>query len=452
MNVDATAKNPMGFSRAMENMMVLTLCLVFGFVMFDRFALTNLETYIMLSPAEGGLGITVSQIGMITSAFAIAWAIAGYIGGVIADISRAKKKLLFICVLLFSVLSLSTGFAGGFVSLLLIRLLMGVVEGPVLPLNQTIMINESTPNRRGLNAGLMQTSAVGLVSSLLGPIICVALAEAFGWRATFYITIIPGLIICVMIWFFIKEPVIGGVNVAGEILDGNQTAVSDEEGKAAVEEQKAQLNKDDEKPTFRESLKVIKNRNVIVSILAGIFILYWYLCTLSFTPAFLVNDKGIDPTSMSFIMSCYGIGAIIWGIVIPKLSDIFGRKPLIIIGCFMSILANLGLLLSDNAAIMAVCCIIGWAGAGVFPLFESAVPAESVDPRYSTSAIGLVQLVGELIGSGVGATVCGIIGETYGLAVSQWTCFAAIIIAAIISFGYYETAPAVLAKRASKKA
>ena len=46
-----------------------------------------------------------------------------------------------------------------------------------------------------------------------------------------------------------------------------------------------------EKPTFKESLKIIKNRNVLISILAGIFILYWYICTLSFTPAFLVGEQ-----------------------------------------------------------------------------------------------------------------------------------------------------------------
>lgn len=444
MTVD-THKNPMGLSKTMENLMVLTLCLVFGFVMFDRFALTNLETYIMAPAAEGGIGITVEQIGLITSAFAIAWAVAGYIGGVIADLARAKKKILLICVLVFSVLSLSTGFAGGFVALMCIRFLMGVVEGPVLPLNQTIMINESTPSRRGLNAGLMQTSAVGLISSLLGPIICVALAESVGWRATFYITIIPGLIICVMIWFIIKEPIIKGHNVVDEILDRPLEGVDAPDIVEAAEAI-------EEKPTFKESLQMFKNRNVLISVFAGIFILYWYICTLSFTPAFLVGFKGLSPVDMGLIMSCYGIGAIIWGIVLPRLSDVFGRKPLVIIGCFLSILANLGLLLTNSMGIMAVCCIIGWAGAGVFPLFESAIPAESVDPKYSTSAIGLVQLVGELVGAGLGATLCGFIGGAMGLDVSQWTCLAAIVVAAIIAFGYYETAPNVLAKRAAKKA
>ena len=446
MTVD-THKNPMGLSKTMENLMVLTLCLIFGFVMFDRFALTNLETYIMLPEAEGGIGITVEQIGLITSSFAIAWAIAGYIGGVIADLARAKKKILLICVLAFSVLSLSTGFAGGFVALMCIRFLMGVVEGPVLPLNQTIMINESTPSRRGLNAGLMQTSAVGLISSLLGPIICVALAESVGWRATFYITIIPGIIICIMIWFIIKEPIIKGQNPVGAMLD---KPLPGEDG--YDEAQKAAADADLDKPTFKDSLKMFKNRNVLVSVLAGIFILYWYICTLSFTPAFLVGFKGLPEVDMGFIMSCYGIGAIIWGIVLPRLSDIFGRKPMVIIGCVLSIFANLGLLLTDNVVLMAVCCIVGWAGAGVFPLFESAIPAESVDPKYSTSAIGLVQLVGELVGAGFGATLCGFIGGSMGLDVAQWSCLIAIVIAAVIAFAYYETAPNVVAKKAAKKA
>ncbi len=438
MAAKANPNNPMGLSRTAENLMVFTLCLVFGFVMFDRFAISNLSTYVMAD-----LNIDLTQLGMITSAFAISWAVAGYLGGVIADISKSKKKVLLICVLVFSILSLSTGFAGGFISLALIRFGMGIVEGPVLPLNQTIIINESTPTRRGLNAGLMQTSAVGLISSLLGPILCVALAEAFGWRATFYITIIPGLIICVMIWFLIKEPVIRGTNIVDHMLTQNEQDSADGQGEV--------VQAPAEKPTFRESLKIIKNRNVLVSILAGIFIIYWYINTLSFTPAFLVTVKGLTEASMSLIMSCYGVGAIIWGIIIPKLSDIYGRKPMIIIGALISILANLGLVFSDNFAVMAVCAIVGWAGSGIFPLFESAVPGESVDPRYSTSAIGIVQLFGELIGGGLGATLCGWIGNTYGLASGMWSCAIAVIVAAVVAIGYYETAPAVVARRKAKK-
>ena len=59
---------------------------------------------------------------------------------------------------------------------------------------------------------------------------------------------------------------------------------------------------------------------------------------------------------------------------------------------------------------------------------------------------------GAVIGAGLGATLCGFIGDSMGLDVAQWSCLIAIIVAAVIAFGYYETAPNVVAKRAAKKA
>jgi len=53
-----------------ENWMVFILCLAFGFVMFDRFALSNLQNYIMAD-----LNISYTQLGLATSVFALTWAI-----------------------------------------------------------------------------------------------------------------------------------------------------------------------------------------------------------------------------------------------------------------------------------------------------------------------------------------------------------------------------------------
>lgn len=403
----------MTYTKKYENLMVLTLSLIFGFVMFDRFALSNLSAYILPD-----LSMDVVQLGVLTSAFAISWSVAGYLGAAISDISRNKKRVLMICVILFSVFSLSTGLAGGFTSLIAIRFIMGIFEGPILPIAQTIIINESSVNRRGLNGGIMQVVAPGLISTLAGPLICVWLCENFGWRATFYLTIVPGLIIAFMIFRLIKEPQIAASNAS--------------------------------KPTFKESLGVLKNRNVLISIIAGVFVLYWYICVLAFGPV-AIGAKGIDPQHMAVIMSCFGVGAIIWGIIVPKIGDTIGRKPTIFIFCLISCVAPFGIVFFDSYIAMGACAVIGWCGAGVFPLFEAVVPGESVDPRYSASAIGLVQLVGELVGAGAGATLCGWIGNTYGMNTAMITMGIAIIIAAVISLGYYETCPAVLAKRKAAK-
>jgi len=397
-----------------ENKMVIILSLVFGFVMFDRFALTNLAPFILPE-----LKLNNSQFGLIISGFAFAWAISGFLACLWSDLKSNKKTFLAVFIFLFSLCSLATGFAAGFLSLILIRVIMGLFEGPILPLNQSFMLVQSTPERRGFNMGVMTTSAVGLISSLLGPIIVVALATALGWRPTFFLTIIPGLIIAYLVMKVLIEPKM----------------------------EKAQA---DQQPKEKVKLsEVYKNRNMIVSFIFSVFIIGWYVGMLSFTPLYLTTVKGLSPTVMSFIMSALGVGAVVWGMVVPALSDNFGRKPMIILFSLISIAAPLGFYYTPASSLwqMAFFAFLGWCGSGVFPLYLAAVPTESVHPKFASTAVGSVQLTGELLGAVGGAAIAGILADAYGLGAVMWLCAGFMVVATLAAFGYYETAPKVLARR-----
>ncbi len=104
----------------------------------------------------------------------------------------------------------------------------------------------------------------------------------------------------------------------------------------------------------------------------------------------------------------------------------------------------------DSYIGLLVLCFIGWACGAVSGMFQSTVPSESVDRRYSTTAIGLVQAIGELLGGGLGATLCGIICNTYGTSVGFITCAISILIVIPLALAAKETAPAVVAKKAAK--
>lgn len=183
-----------------ENRLLLILFLTFGFVFFDRLALSFLFPFM-----QEELDLSQTQLGMISSALALTWAISGAIAGAWSD-SRAKRKaLLVVSVLGFSICSALSGLVGGFVSLLVFRALMGLAEGPVLPIAQSLMIQSSTPSRRGLNMGLLQGSSAGLIGALIGPPVVIGLATHFGWRLAFYVTVIPGMLIALCIWRWVHE-------------------------------------------------------------------------------------------------------------------------------------------------------------------------------------------------------------------------------------------------------
>lgn len=405
----------MTVKKGYENIMVLTVSLAFGFVMFDRFALPNLAPFLLPD-----LGINPAQFGLIMSAFAFTWAGVGFLASFWSDMKENKKKMLAFFIICFSICSLSTGFAAGFVSLLIIRLVMGVFEGPIYPLNMSFLLAQSTPKRRGFNMGLMGTTSVGLISSLLGPLIVVALAQSIGWRYTFFLTIIPGLLIALMVMKCLEEPDMDKV-------EGTTVKV-------------------DRKGEFKE---VLKNRNIITGILFAICILGWYVVMASFTPMFLTTVKGLDPTTMSVIMSALGLGGIIWGMAVPALSDKFGRKPIVIIFGFLSIVTPLGLLLvpSDNLPLMAFCAFFGWCGAGVIAVNQGPIPTESINPKFASTAVATIQGIGELIGAVGGSAVAGILANTYGYSAAMWLCVGLMCVGTLIACNFYETAPAVLARR-----
>jgi len=408
----------MSAKKGYENTMVIVVALAFGFVMFDRFALTNLAPFILPD-----LKLSNTQFSLILSSFALTYAVVGFLACFWSDVKGTKKKVLAAFIVLFSLCSFMTGFAGGFMSLLMIRLVMGVFEGPILPLNQSFLLAQSTPSRRGFNMGIMTTSSVGLISSLLGPLIVIALAQALGWRNTFFLTIIPGLIVAFLVMKLLIEPDMSTVTAT--------TAKTDRKGE------------------FKE---ILKNRNIITCLLYSICIIGWYVVMASFAPLFLTEVKGLTPTTMSLVMSALGVGGIVWGMAVPALSDRFGRKPIIIIFGFLSIITPLGLLYvpAGNIPLMLFCAFLGWCGAGVIAVFNGPVPTESINPKFASTSVATIQGVGELCGTVIGTIIAGTLADIYGLGAAMWLCVGLMCAGTMIAFRFYETAPVVLARRAAR--
>jgi len=249
--------------------------------------------------------------------------------------------------------------------------------------------------------GLFQSSSTALLASFLGPIIIVALANTFGWRPTFFLTIIPGLILFFLIWKVVKEP-----------------------------EEKVPLS------------LVLRNKNVVVSVFVAIFTVTWYLNINTFTPLYLV-DKGISPTNMSFIMAALGLGGVLWGFGVPAISDKIGRKPTMIIFSFITAVAPLGFIFlgTSQMALLMIAAFIGNVGVGTMVLSMSNMPSESVPAKYVATAVGFIMAIGELVG-GVGITaLAGMAADKYGLVAPMWISIVSTILCGFLAFLYYETAP-----------
>jgi MFS family permease len=409
------------FAWTYENRLLLTLFMTFGFVFFDRLALSFLFPFM-----SAELHLTNAQLGMVSSALALTWALSGAATGAWSDARGTRKPLLIAAVLGFSICSALSGLIGGFASLLAFRALMGVAEGPVLPLSQSLMIESSTPNRRGLNMGLLQGSAAGLLGAMVGPPIVIGIATAHGWREAFYVSCIPGFLIALCIWRCVREAPPGGARHVQ--ADGGTTHAAHG---AAV-----------------SRWALLKERNILLCVLISCFFLTWFVVIISFAPTFLVTSRHLTAPDMGVVMTCLGAAWVVWGFVVPAISDRIGRKPAMIAFALIAAACPIVMIHVDSVWALGALVFATYTGLGCFTLFMATIPAETVPPRAIASALGLIMGAGELIGGFVAPTVAGFAADRYGLSFAMWTSATGAIAACALSFGLVETAPAVLRKRA----
>ncbi|WP_087974618.1 MFS transporter [Oceanobacillus rekensis] len=394
-----------------ENTIVILFFFAIGFVFFDRLAINYLIPFI-----QEDFMLTSTQIGLLSGGLALTWSVSGPLGGYLSDKVRNKKLLLAGFILGFSVISLLHGFAASFAMLFILRLAMGIMEGPIIPVTQSVLAVESSKKRRGFNMGFTMNTGNAIFGSILAPLVIVALASSFDWHTAFYLTIIPGILLATLIMGLMRNPKVN----------------------EAEEAPQAKLS-NGEKPSIRQ---VLKNRNILLSIITFSFFMVFLMAFQIFTPVFLVTVKGLSATEMSFVMATFGIGYAIFGVAVPALSDKLGRKPVMIIFGLMGTLAPLTILAVDSFGLMLILVFLAASCSGVGSLSMSVIPTESVPVAFSGIAVGLTIGIGEFFGGFLNPIASGIAGDMWGPGAPLWISAAGAVMVFIFSFFLKETAPA----------
>jgi len=424
-----------GDARRYENLLLLILFLSFGFVFFDRQALFFLAPFLIKD-----FGLSNTELGTLSGVLALTWALSGMLSGRLSDRLGTRKPILITAVVLFSCFSSASGLMAGFVGLLAARALMGVAEGAVLPVSQSLMVEASREHRRGLNMGLVQSSSAGLLGGILAPLVVVWLAEHFGWRAAFFVTIVPGLLLAVWIWRAVRE-----VPPSGPALSMSADA---HPARSKTAPDTSDLTEPDGQPravpTFWE---VVKRRNVLLCVLIACFYLTWFIVIITFTPIFLTDVKGFSPATMSAVMTCFGAAWVVWGFLTPAISDRIGRRPTMIVFTLIAAICPVAVVYVSNPVLLGVIVMLSYTGLGCFTLFMATIPAETVPRGALATALGLVMGIGELAGGFVAPVIAGWASDVWGLRSAMFIAAGGALVVAGLSFGLRETAPSVLRRR-----
>src|ERR1041385_9262766 len=92
-----------------ETRLMAVLCLTFGFVFFDRNAMSYLGPFV-----QKDLGLNNEQLGWLSSALSFAFALSALGVGYLSDKTGKRKSILLVTVVVFSLCSVLSGIAGSF--------------------------------------------------------------------------------------------------------------------------------------------------------------------------------------------------------------------------------------------------------------------------------------------------------------------------------------------------
>jgi predicted MFS family arabinose efflux permease len=402
--------------RSYEFTIVSLLALLWGILILNRFSIMYLFPFII-----DEFKITYAQAGALTSILALTFAFSTWFSGGLSD--RFGRKIILIpTTIFFSITSWFSGLAQGLVQMFFARALMGIGQGAVLPASIATILMESTPSRRGFNFGLQQALAP-LIAGGIGPILVTQLTRVMSWREVFFVIGIPGIVIAVILYFYMREPLPMAPPQGGEDITAHR-------------------------PGFFTPLKY---RNVLVSSIVTPLMLCANMVFMTFCAVYLTKEMKLSIGDAGLIISLFGFTAFGGSLLVPLLSDYLGRKTVVIPSLFIMGLCYFGFLSSGSQVLLLAVSVsvAGFLTGGTGPLILSALVVENVPPELAGTASGIPISFGEIFGGAMMPFLAGYLSDAYGLKIAIYFAALSPIIAGCVSFLYRETAPRVLERRAA---
>jgi DHA2 family multidrug resistance protein len=140
------------------------------------------------------------------------WALTSYLvaNGIVLTISGwlgdlfGRKRYFIICIAMFTVCSFLCGTASSLTQLIIYRLAQGFFGGGLQPNQQSIILDNFPPARRGAAFGVAAIATV--VAPVLGPTLGGYITDQASWRWIFFLNIPVGVLAVFLVAILVEDP------------------------------------------------------------------------------------------------------------------------------------------------------------------------------------------------------------------------------------------------------
>ena len=347
------------------------------------------------------LGLSATTFGIAVSAFFWVYAPVQLAIGWLCD-RFSVYKLMAGGIVLWSVSTVLMGFAGGFLSLLVLRIMLGVGESIAFPGSSKIIARHVPAERRGLaNATVAAGLALGpAVGTLAGGLI----VAGWGWRAMFF-----AFGIATLVWLLPWQQTVRALPTTGHHDEGATVPL------------RALIRK---WPLW--SMSIVHS--------LGNYCFYFLLVWL---PLFLVQSRGFTIREMTLLAALgYAVQAAC-ALSYGHFSDWWTRSGRLEAACrrwmmvasqVLAAIAILGLAFAHSAISIAILLCLAGAATASLSLNLYAVAQMFAGPRAAGTWVGVQNAFGNLSGI-FGPIITGIIVDSAGYE------SAFVLTAAVAAFG-----------------
>jgi len=342
---------------------------------------------------QSDLGLSATAFGLVASAFFWVYAPIQLLVGWLCD-RFPVYRLMAGGVLLWAIATLLMGFAGGFTSLLVLRVMLGIGESIAFPGSSKIIAEQVPAEGRGMaNAAISLGIALGpAVGTLAGGLIL----ASFGWRAIF---IVFGTVS--LLWL------LPWVRTVSRIPAANPAMRSDPVPFRAV--------------AGRWSLWSMSIAHVASN--------YGFYFLLIWLPGYLVKSRGLSIGEMTLLATlgyaAQAVSAIVFGMLSDRWtrsgrSEAAIRRIMMIVTQFAQAAAILGVAFAQSTAAIGIWLCVAGIATGSLSLNIYAVAQMFAGRRAAGTWIGFQNALGNSLSGIVGPIVTGMLVDAAGYESAFW--------------------------------
>ena len=369
---------------------------------------------------ESDLGITSQMAGLASGIFFIGYLFLQVPGGRIA-VNGSGKRFIAWSLCAWAVVSVATGFVTNHYQLLILRFVLGISEGGMLPVVLTMISNWFPDKERGrANAIVIMFVPIAgiLTAPLSGWIITV-----WDWRMLFLVEGALSLVVMVL-WYF---------TISNRPQEAKWISAAEKDYliKTLHDEQLLIKGKTVRNASLR---RVLGDKIMWQLILVNFFYqtgIYGYTLWL---PTILKGLTNGNMEQVGILAILPYIGAIFGMLVISSLSDRTGKRKIFValpLACF-AICMTLSVLLKDHIwwsyAALVGCGVFIQAAAGVF----WTIPPKLFNAEVAGGARGVINALGNL-GGFCGPYMVGVLISLFSKDVGVYSLAVSLAIASVLA-------------------